>query len=96
LDEKDLLTDTKALFSFAVEDALNEMGAPTLEMVTTRLVKEYKCSIKDCLERPEYLKKVLGDVFGYAAPAVVAKIKKNMGEFSQEKPIGEFLKVIAR
>jgi hypothetical protein len=96
LDEKELLTDTKALFSIAVEDALNEMGAPTLEMVTTKLVKEYKCSIQDCLERPEYLKNVLSDVFGYAAPAVVAKIKKNMGEFSQEKPIGEFLKVIAR
>lgn len=95
MDERSLLTDNKALFSFAVEDALDEMGAPTLEMVTTKLLREYKCSIPDCLEHPEYLKKVLSDVFGYAAPAVVAKIKKNMGEFSQEKPIGEFLKVLA-
>jgi hypothetical protein len=96
LDEKALLSDNKALFAMAVEDALNEMGAPTLAMITTKLIQEYKCSIPDCLEHPEYLKKVLSDVFGYAAPAVVAKIKKNMGEFSQEKPIGEFLKVIAR
>lgn len=79
----------------AVEDALDETGKPTLDMVANKLLKEYKCSIPDCLEHPEYLKKVLSDVFGYAAPAVVAKIKKNIGEFSQEKPIGEFLKVLA-
>jgi hypothetical protein len=95
LDEKNLLTDNKALFAMAVEDALNETGKPTLEMVTSRLLKEYKSSIPDCLEHPEYLKNVLNQIFGYADVAVIAKIKKNLGEFSQERTVGEFLKVMA-
>lgn len=79
----------------AVEDALNETGKPTLEMVTTKLLKEYKSSIPDCLEHPEYMKNVLHQIFGYADVAVIAKIKKNLGEFSQERPVSEFLKVLA-
>lgn len=95
MDERSLLTDNKALFAMAVEDALNETGKPTLEMVTTKLLKEYKSSIPDCLEHPEYMKNVLRQIFGYADVAVIAKIKKNLGEFSQERPVSEFLKVLA-
>ena len=96
MDEKTILTDNKALFTIAVEDALNEMGTPTLEMVTIKLFKEFKCSIPDCLEHPEYLKNVLNQVFGYADIAVKAKIKKNLGEFGQERPVNEFLKVLLK
>lgn len=95
MDEKALLSDNKALFAMAVEDALNETGKPTLDMVTNKLLKEYKSSIQDCLEHPEYLKSVLNQIFGYADVAVIAKIKKNLGEFSHERPVGEFLKVLA-
>jgi hypothetical protein len=96
LDERSILTDNKVLFTIAVEDALNEMGGPTLEMVTVKLLKEYKCSIPDCLEHPEYLKNILNQVFGYADIAVKAKIKKNLGEFGQERPVNEFLKVLTK
>ena len=96
MDERSILTDNKALFTIAVEDALNEMGGPTLEMVTVKLLKEYKCSIPDCLEHPEYLKNILNQVFGYADIAVKAKIKKNLGEFGQERPVNEFLKVLTK
>ena len=96
LDEKTILTDNKTLFTIAVEDALNEMGGPTLEMVTGKLFKEYKCSIPDCLEHPEYLKNILNQVFGYADIAVKAKIKKNLGEFGQERPVSEFLKILVK
>ena len=95
MDERSLLTDNKALFAMAVEDALNETGKPTLDMVTSRLFTEYKSSIPDCLEHPEYMKSVLRQIFGYADVAVIAKIKKNLGEFSQERTVGEFLKVLA-
>lgn len=96
MDERTIITDNKVLFTIAVEDALNDMGAPTLEMVTSKLFKEYKCSISDCLEHPEYLKNILNQVFGYADIAVKAKIKKNLGEFGQERPVSEFLKVLAK
>ena len=96
LNDKDIMTSNKALFATAVEDALNDMGGPTLDMVNHRLIQKYKCSVPDCLEHPDYLKSVLNDVFGYADIAVIAKIKKNLGEFSQERPVSEFLKVLTK
>lgn len=96
MDDKDIMTNNKMLFAAAVEDALNDMGGPTLEMVNLRLIQKYKCSVSDCLEHPDYLKNVLNDVFGYADIAVIAKIKKNLGEFSQERPVGEFLRVLTK
>jgi hypothetical protein len=96
LDKRSILTDNKALFTIAVEDTLNEMGGPMVEMVTYRLFKEYKCSIPDCLEHPEYLKNILNQVFGYANIVVISKIRKNLGEFGQERSVGEFLKVLSK
>ena len=84
------------LMAIALEDALNEMGEPTLEIVTNRLFQQYHCNLVDCLEHPDYLGSVLKETFGYAQIAVVEKIKKNLGEFVSERPVEEFLKVIAR
>jgi hypothetical protein len=94
-ENKDMPT-RKELLAFAVEDALNEMGEPTLEIVTNKLFQEYHCQLPDCLEHPEYLAKVLKDTFGYANIAVVEKIKKNLGEFCSERPVAEFLQVISK
>ena len=80
----------------AVEDALNDMGKPTLELVTTMLTREYKCTVSDCLEHPQYLKNVLNKIFGYADIAVITKIQKNLGEFGMERPVEEFLKVFTK
>lgn len=91
-----MLTDNKTLFAMAVEDALNEGGQPTLKLVTNELLREYECSIADCLEHPEYLKNVLNQIFGYASIVVITKIKKNLGEFSVETPVNQFLKVLAK
>ena len=86
----------KEMMAIALEDALNEMGEPTLEIVTNRLYQQYHCNLVDCLEHPDYLGNVLKETFGYAQIAVVEKIKKNLGEFVSERPVEEFLKVIAR
>ena len=86
----------KELLVIALEDALNEMGEPTLEIVTNSLFQQYHCNLVDCLEHPDYLGNVLKETFGYAQIAVVEKIKKNLGEFGSERPVEEFLKVIAR
>lgn len=96
MNEKDLLTDSKALFATAVEDALNEMGSPTLEIINNMLFQEYRSTIPDCLEHPEYLKNVLKQVFGYADIVIIAKIKRNLGEFTLEAPVGEFVKVLSK
>lgn len=96
MKEEDVIKDEKKLFAMAVEDALDEMGSPTLDLMNRKLLKEYNCSIEDCLQRPEVLKKALNEVFGYADIAVIAKIKRNLGDFSQEKPVAEFLMVLSK
>jgi len=84
------------LLAIAIEDALNEMGEPALEIVNNKLFQEYRCQLADCLERPDYLANVLKDTFGYASIVIVEKIKKNLGEFGSERPVAEFLKVISK
>jgi hypothetical protein len=96
LDEKAILANKKELFAMAIEDALHEAGQPWNTIVTNELLREYKCSIADCMEHPQYLKSVLNQIFGPAAIVVISKIKKNLGEIGQEKPVGEFLKVLAK
>ncbi len=44
------------LITVAVEHALLQMGNPELEMVEYQLKNDYNCTIRDCLEHPEYLK----------------------------------------
>jgi hypothetical protein len=96
LMENKSMPTQKEMMAIALEDALNEMGEPTLEIVTNRLFQQYHCNLVDCLEHPDYLGNVLKETFGYAQIAVVEKIKKNLGELGSERPVEEFLKVIAR
>lgn len=85
----------KELMSMAIEDALNEMGEPALEIVRNKLLLEYHCTLQDCLEHPNYLASALKDTFGYAQIAIVEKIKKNLGESRSERPVEEFIKVLS-
>ncbi|MBI1829706.1 MAG: hypothetical protein HY223_02510 [Thaumarchaeota archaeon] len=90
------MSNNKALFTIAITDALNEIGDPTLELVDTALMREYRCSIADCLSRPEYLKNILNQIFGYAASTVIIKIKECFGDFGKEKDVKDFLEVLTQ
>jgi len=85
----------KALVSLAVENILLEMGKPVLEKVTSKLFVKYHCYIPDCYEKPECLKKVLKDLFGSSHTVIVEKIQNRLQEFSKQKSINKFLKVIS-
>jgi len=86
----------RELLAFAVEDALNEMGEPTFEIINNKLIQKYRCTLVQSMDRPEYLADVLKETFGYAYVAVLAKIKKNLGEFGAEQPVEEFIQVLAK
>ncbi|HET6457579.1 MAG TPA: hypothetical protein VFG24_01725 [Nitrosopumilaceae archaeon] len=49
----------------------------------------------DCYEPPEYLAKALKDLFGKSHTVIVESIKKELGEFTEHKPVERFLKVIS-
>lgn len=86
----------KAIVAFAIEKALLEFGAPALEEVTNMLLEHYHCEISDCFEKPQYLNKVLKDIFGNSYIIIVKSIKKNLEEFAYEKPIENFLNEISK
>ena len=86
----------KELFSAAVKNTLNEIGSFSFEMVNNKLLQEFRCSMPDCLEHPDYLKKVLNQIFGYADVAVIEKLKENLAKSSSEQVMNEFIQVLAK
>lgn len=82
----------RALVTFAVEQALLEFGTPALKEAASRLFDYYHCEISDCFEKPEYLKKVLKDLYGNSYTVILESIKKNLEEFAFQEPIQGFLR----
>jgi len=86
----------KSLLSLAIEKALLGIGKPEYEEVVNRLKEDHKCSLPDCYDNPEYLKRVLCDLFGKSYDSVLESIKENLGKFKSEELVQEFLKVMTR
>jgi hypothetical protein len=81
----------KALLSFCIELVLLRMGIPQYEKVTSKLEKEYNCYIPDCDKNPEFLKRVLQDIFGDAYSDIIDEIKKEIGEMHTKKYFVDFI-----
>jgi hypothetical protein len=86
----------KALVALAVERTLIDIGKPAFDEVTSRLFRDYHCYIPDCYEHPEYLKKVLKDIYGNSYLTIVESIKKDLEEFIYKISIEEFVTVITK
>ncbi|MBI1828014.1 MAG: hypothetical protein HY222_04300 [Thaumarchaeota archaeon] len=84
----------KALVFKSVEKVLLNIGEPVLEEVTGRLYENYKCHLPDCYEHPEYLARILKDLFGAVHLHIIKLINKELEEFSYQKPIEAFLNII--
>ncbi len=81
----------KALVAFTVEKTLLDMGKPVLDAVSKKLLDDYRCYLPDCYDHPEYLKRILSELFGNAHVAIVNSIKNDLDEFSQQAPIHQFI-----
>jgi len=84
----------KALVAFAIEKALVDMGEPVFEKVAKTLKNDYNCYIPDCYDHPEYLKRVLSDLYGNAHVPIINSIKNSLREFSQQESISRFISVL--
>lgn len=87
-------TIRKALVALAIEKTLLDMGTAVFGEVTARLLKEYDCYIPDCHDHPEYLKKILKDLYGNSYLVIIESIREELEEFVYKKSISEFLDVI--
>ena len=86
----------KALVAVSVEQVLRDIGTPTYEKVVHQLYQEYHCYLPDCFEHPEYLNKILKQLFGNSSGTVVDSIKNRLEEFSSQKSINDFLVAISK
>lgn len=86
---------TKGVVLLAIEKTLLEISKPILEKVDSMLYDNYKCRVSDCYEHPQYLNKVLKDLFGASYQVIVVKsIGQKVKEFLHHKPISEFLEYL--
>lgn len=81
----------KDLLSFCIEAVLLRMGIPEYENVVSRLEKDYGCTISDCDRNPEFLKRVLLDIFGEAHTVIIDEIRKKLGESGSKKYFADFI-----
>jgi hypothetical protein len=86
----------KALVSLVIETTLLEIGKETYDKVVHDLYKKYYCYLPDCYDHPEYLNEILKDLYGNAYNIVVEKINKQLEEFSYNKSISYFVKILSQ
>ena len=67
----------KGLVRMAIDEALLEFDKSGIEKVFNKLADDYKCRIPDCFENPEYLIRVLKDLYGNSYTVIVDSIKKS-------------------
>lgn len=65
-----------------------------LELVKSRLKKECNGELTDSLKRPEYLKKILKELFGNAYQDILKTINERLQKTSMGKPMPQFLTVM--
>ena len=86
----------KSLVSLSIEKTLLGIGKPEYEKVVNKLKVDHKCSLPDCFDNPEYLKRVLCDLFGKSYDCILECIKENLAKFKSEELVQKFLTVMTR
>ncbi|MHA7733887.1 AAA family ATPase [Nitrosopumilus sp. S6] len=88
--------DPKVAIVTAIEKALLEIGKPDLNKVKQRLLDDYKRTLGDCYEEPEFLNRILKDLYGKSHVTIIESIKVNLDKLSSSPSIAKFLEVIAQ
>ena len=70
----------KTIAALAINKSLQEVGWSAHEEVCAKLEKKYECNISDCFDHPQYLRKVIGEVFGDRSSEIIQSIHYNLGE----------------
>lgn len=85
----------KSLVLVAIERTLLKTGGtPLLDEVNSRLYKKFNSSISECYEHPEYLKKILQEIFGEAHHEIAKTIVKELTAFDYDDKIMQFIEKV--
>ena len=81
----------KENLSLSIEVVLMRRGGPEFQMVLAKLRNNFNLDIINCYEKPEYLRKVLKEVYREDYESVLEEIVWELGEYAQKQKIKEFL-----
>ncbi len=81
----------KALVGCVIEQSLLKQSPAVLNQVSKTLLEKYKCYMPDCYENPEHLGEVLNNISNNVHHTAMKLVRKNLKEFTYQKPIKEFL-----
>jgi len=79
------------LVKIAVEKTLLEIGPHVYDEVLTRMKDDYNCDFSDCLEHPDYLKRILKNIFGNSYNSIINSIQLFLLDFNSNR-LENFLK----
>ena len=84
-------TNNKNLISLSIKKTLNEIDNKTLSLVQNKLSEDYNCNLSDCLENPEYLSRILKDIYGNCYATILQSIDKNLDVLVEDPVISQFI-----
>jgi class 3 adenylate cyclase len=79
------------LITSTIEKTLMEMGDAPLEKIVSILFNDYRCFLPDCYKHPEYLKRILQDLYGSSHMAIIQSITERLEEYSFRRPVNDFV-----
>ena len=83
-----------ALVIVTIEKIPLDMRKTVYCKVIEKLNKNYNCYLTYYYENPQYLSKVLNELFGNASRSITKSIVENLTEFETKESISRFVKVI--
>lgn len=93
---EDMFAIKRTKVALAIEKALLGIDQQTYEKVVQKLYTDYQCDLFDCYENPEYLNKVIKEIFGENYIAIVKSVKDNLKKATEQINFTDFLKVISK
>jgi len=81
----------KSLIMVASEQSITKIEENAYEKVSKYLKNNYDCDLSDCLEKPEYLKKTLDELYGESYEVIFDSIKQKLSNFVHHEDIQKFL-----
>ncbi|MEM2159851.1 MAG: adenylate/guanylate cyclase domain-containing protein [Candidatus Nitrosotenuis sp.] len=84
------LTEIQKVTTRAIEKTLLDLSPRTLDLVSSRLQCEYGCRLSDCYKHPEYLKRILSDIYGAAHTDILDSISSKLASY-QSSSTSDFI-----
>jgi two-component system chemotaxis response regulator CheY/two-component system response regulator (stage 0 sporulation protein A) len=84
----------KTMVTLALKNTLLELGINEYDKIVSLLQKDFSCTLEDCYENPEYLRKILKDLFGDSYPDILNSLSENMKEIRSQQSVKDFFQVL--